>query len=108
MSKIKLIFMLAQYFLAEHWPRILRVALFCFLYALAMVAVLFLPPIAQADECNQLATTYKKDRFSLSIGQLDALRLCVVEQMAQMINEPKQAEIDRAIGNNFGRREVTP
>lgn len=55
------------------------------------------------QECSKLATLYKENRFSMSVGQLDALRLCVVDQMRLMMEEKQNEKEARAISRNFGK-----
>ena len=58
------------------------------------------------EECSAVATKYASvDRFKMSIGELDTLRVCVSTQMELIVREADNAKADRAIIRSFGSKK---
>ena len=79
------------------------------LKAVLIMAALAITSTASAmsnDElvhCAHIALKFNQSPTSPSVRELDTLRICVTEIMAQKIQEPKDDAIDRAITKNFGK-----
>lgn len=63
--------------------------IFAFLVAYAITddAIGQEAPVVPVEECGRLAEAFAKAPASLSIGELDSLRLCIVDIMVMQMEE---------------------